>query len=42
MQHDFNSKMKMLYPTAIVVFLEMGDKFTLPKFTTVVKTHERE
>jgi hypothetical protein len=33
--------MKMLPPAAIVVFLEMGDKFAVPKFTTVVKTHER-
>jgi hypothetical protein len=42
MQHYFNGEMKTLHPAAIVMFLEMGDKFTLPKFTTVVKTDERE
>lgn len=37
MQHDFNSGTKMLNPGAIVVFLKMGDKFTSPKFRTVLK-----
>jgi hypothetical protein len=40
-QHDFNGKMKMLHPAAIVVSGD-GDKFTSIKFTTVVKIHERE
>jgi hypothetical protein len=40
-QHDFNGKMKTLHPAAIVGSGDR-DKFTLIKFTTVVKIHERE
>jgi hypothetical protein len=40
-QHDFNGKMKILHPAAIVGSGDR-DKFTLIKFTTLVKIHEKE